>query len=250
VVAKEHSQRDTITKYGKREHTIRPPHFRPNYVPTIRARSTLFPELRMENFFTPAQRLAIEPLDCTDVQLAVSIETFLNHRWDWSAFYAFATDDEGEIWKLLWITENTFICVEDVYTEEHSAILRATFTATNGETHELVVLAIETESTSLAAEVSSVFWHAVTTSNCVKLRLEHWSSWFIVLCSGAALLQFLEASPSLELLDSEDFDFEEPTAVLLQLWRERISRSLLSSAFLTLRVQRTLSSDGFGTAKS
>jgi hypothetical protein len=65
----------------------------------------------MENFFTPAQRLAIEPLDCTDVQLAVSIETFLNHRWDWSAFYAFATDIEGEMWKLLWITEETLIWV-------------------------------------------------------------------------------------------------------------------------------------------
>jgi hypothetical protein len=116
---------------------------------------------------------------------------------------------EGEIWKLLWITENTFICVEDVYTEEHSAILRATFTATNGETHELVVLAIETESTSLAAEVSSVFWHAVTTSNCVKLSLEHWSNWDIGLCSGPALSHFLEASPSLELLEFDNFDFEE-----------------------------------------
>jgi hypothetical protein len=37
-----------------------------------------------------------EPLTSyTEVQLAVSIEELLNHRWDWSAFYAFATDDAG-----------------------------------------------------------------------------------------------------------------------------------------------------------
>jgi hypothetical protein len=82
---------------------------------------------------------------------------------------------------------------------------------------------MDKEAAPLAAEVSSIFWHAVTTSNCVTLRLEHWFSLFIGLYSGPALLQFLEASPSLELLDSEDFDFEEPTAVLLQLWRERTS---------------------------
>jgi hypothetical protein len=64
------------------------------------------------------------------------------------------------------------------------------------------------ESASLPAKASNIFWHAVTASNCVKLRVEHWFSWFR-LCSGPALLQFFEASPSLERLEFVDFDFEE-----------------------------------------
>jgi hypothetical protein len=172
----------------------------------------------MEDFFTPTRRLQDRHDTIfdgyTEVQLAVSLEEFMSHRWDWSAFYAFATDDEGEIWKLMWITEDTFICVEDDFTElefdeEDYAIQRAFFTATSGETHELV-LAKYMASASLSAEASSVFWHAVTTSNCVKLRLEHcWSNWFIALCSGPALLRFVEASPSLQLLEFENFDFNQ-----------------------------------------
>jgi hypothetical protein len=63
---------------------------------------------------------------------------------------------------------------------------------------------MDMESASLPAEASSVFWHAVTTSNCVKLRLKG-----SVLCSGPALLQFLEASPSLDLLEFYGFALEE-----------------------------------------
>jgi hypothetical protein len=171
----------------------------------------------MEHFFTPTRRLQIRHDNIfagyTEVQLAVSIEEFMSHRWDWSAFYAFATDDEGEIWKLLWITENTFICVEGEYTAvddqlENSAILRATFTAPSGETYD-VVLAVDKESASLSAGASRIFWHAVTTSNCVKLRLDHWFSGCIGLCSGPALSQFLEASPSLKLLEFVRFYFED-----------------------------------------
>jgi hypothetical protein len=86
---------------------------------------------------------------------------------------------------------------------------KALFTVPSGETHVLA-LAKETESSSLSAGVSSIFWHAVTTSNCVKLRLGHRSSRSMLgLCSGPALLQFLEASPSLELLEFKHFAFEE-----------------------------------------
>jgi hypothetical protein len=91
----------------------------------------------MENFFTPTRRFQDRHdyilAGYTEVQLAVSIEAFMNHPWDWSAFYAFAT--EGELWKLLWITDDTFICIEDKYTSldlilemVDSAIQRATFT--------------------------------------------------------------------------------------------------------------------------
>jgi hypothetical protein len=42
----------------------------------------------------------------------------------------------------------------------------------------------------------------------VKLKLDQWFRWF-GRCSGPALLQFLEASPSLELLELYNFAFEE-----------------------------------------
>jgi hypothetical protein len=169
----------------------------------------------MEHFFTPARRLWDQyGFDDTGVKLTVSIEAFLNHRWDWLEFQAFIKGDEGEIWKILWITEDSLIWVEDENNRMDSDLLedygsqqRAPLTAPSGEIHELV-LAICRESESVPAGASSVFWHAVTTSNCVKLQLEHRSNWF-GLCSGPALSQFLEASPSLELLEFNNFHFRE-----------------------------------------
>jgi hypothetical protein len=152
-------------------------------------------------------------LGFTEVRLAVSIEEFVNDGWDWSDLYDFATGAAGEMWKVLWITEDTFIWVNTqmnfVLLVQHQ-VWRATFTATNGQTQVLALAMTNTFSSSLSAGASSVFWHAVTTSNCVKLRLEHqYSVWCKGLCSGPALLHFLGASPSLELLEFIDFDFEE-----------------------------------------
>jgi hypothetical protein len=168
----------------------------------------------MEHFFKPTPRLPIEPYhDYAEVQLAVSMETFLNHSWDWSDLKAFFTGNVGEMWKVLWITEGTFIWFEDENTAvdfnllEDYAIQRATITASNDERYDLV-LAKNMDSASLSAGVSSIFWHAVTTSNCVKLRLRHWFSCF-ELCPGPALLQFLGASLFLELLEFKDFEFKE-----------------------------------------
>jgi hypothetical protein len=170
----------------------------------------------MEQFFTPTRWLP-EFGYYNEVQLAVSIEAFMNHSWDWSDFYAFVKGDEGEMWKILWITEDTFIfVVEDENSrmdfdleEDYSFQLSATFTTPSGGTHKLV-LAIDTrESSSLTAGASSIFWHAVTTSNHAKLKLED-SSHSFGLCSGPALSHFLEArSPSLELLELFNFYFKE-----------------------------------------
>jgi hypothetical protein len=71
---------------------------------------------------------------------------------------------------LIWVEdENNELDLEDMVGYE---VQRTTFTTTSGETHELV-LAIDKESASLAVGASSVFWHAVTTSTCVKIKLEH-----------------------------------------------------------------------------
>jgi hypothetical protein len=173
----------------------------------------------MENFFTPSRHLhdrygfPFEPQGYTEVKLAVSIEAFLNHSWGWSDLQAFVTSDAGYMGKVLWITENTFIWVEDDKTTVEfeklgcRAMQRATFTAISGETHALV-LAKAVNSASLAVGASSVFWHAVSTSHCVKLKMEPMNSRF-ELCSLLALLQFLETSPSLELLELEGFAFKE-----------------------------------------
>jgi hypothetical protein len=133
----------------------------------------------------------------------------MNHGWDWSDFRAFATGDEGEVWKVLWITDDAFMWVEDVESALPSnyAIQRATLAAPSGETHGLVLADVR-NSKLLSVEASSVFRHAMTTSNCVKLDLRHQPSWS-GLCSGPALLQLLEASPGLELLEFHGFAFKE-----------------------------------------
>jgi hypothetical protein len=114
----------------------------------------------MEHFFTPARRLHDrldcsdeEPLGYTEVQLAVSIKSFMNHSWDWSDLYAFVKGDEGEMWKILWITDEKFIFVEDENNlmdfdiqNEYEIHQRAMFTTKSGETHELI-LAIDQNAT-------------------------------------------------------------------------------------------------------
>lgn len=71
----------------------------------------------MERFFTPTRRLRPIALSgYSEVQLAESIEAFMNHGWDWADFRAFVTGgDEGS--KYLWITEDTCTWVEDENTE-------------------------------------------------------------------------------------------------------------------------------------
>jgi hypothetical protein len=182
----------------------------------------------MDHLFTPSRRLQTcldyihidsifdEPHGYTEVQLAVSIEAFLKHSWDWSDLQAFFIGDESEMVKILWITEDMFIWVEEDNNKEEFeelgdyVIERATFTATSGETHDLVLAKVGS-SVSLSAGVSSVFWHAVTTSKCVKLKLESMrkTDGVVQLCSGPALLHFLETSLSLKLLEFKDFSFEE-----------------------------------------
>jgi hypothetical protein len=200
----------------------------------------------MEEFFTPSRRLALETVPYTEVQLAVSIEAFMNHSWDWSAFFAFATDDDGEMWKILWITEDTLIWVEDEFAQlvfeemEYYAFQRASFTAASGETHTLV-LAMKRESSFLSAGASSAFWHIVLTSNCVKLRLEHWSSWRNGLCSSPALSQVFEASSSLELLEFEYFAFKEDHCRALA----TLERTTLEVTFLACTFDARDAEDAF-----
>jgi hypothetical protein len=170
----------------------------------------------MEHFFTPA-RPAMDmyefiPWGYSEVHLAVPIEAFLKHRWDWSDFRAFFAGDSGQRGTILWIAWDTLCWIESENTADEYAqhgdfdLQRAVFMAPSGETYVLV-LAKDVGSAFLSSGASSLFWHAVTTSNCVKLKLRLYYSSGIL--SGPAISQFLEASPGLELLEFESFTFEE-----------------------------------------
>jgi hypothetical protein len=169
----------------------------------------------MEDFFTPCRRLrdqnGFNHFAYVERELVVPIQTFLDHQWDWSDFRAFAAT--GEIWKILWIAEDTFISVEGPNAGGEfnqwlgeSSIQRAMFTVPCGETHT-VVLAHLSYNASLEAGAFSILWRVVTTSNCVQLKLENTRRKFGP-CSDPALPHFLEASPSLRLVELKGFDFK------------------------------------------
>jgi hypothetical protein len=171
----------------------------------------------MEHFFSPAQRHedqlpnTDEPFEYEVVELAVPVEEFLNHRWDWKDLRAFLVD--GEMLTIAWITEDSFIWVRDEHSEAFCPLeiseknLSAKFTAASGAEETLFLVKRPRNSASVLAEASSIFWHAVTTSNCVTLVLTACSS--LGLCSGLALSHFFRASPLLRDLQFADIDFKE-----------------------------------------
>jgi hypothetical protein len=177
--------------------------------------------LRMEQFFTPTQRLqeisptSPAPRGYTEVELTQPIEAFSNHPWDWSDFRAFATDavDGNQMWKIMWLTEDTLIWVENVNTSmgddflRHHAIQRATFTSLLNSERSVLVLAKPRMSSSLPASVSRIFRHAVITSNCFKLRVSHLRS-LMGIWHCPDLLKLWEIPP-LELLKFEGITFKE-----------------------------------------
>jgi hypothetical protein len=193
----------------------------------IRYTASAFPHCRsMEKFFSPARRLeeqvpnTDERFECEVAKLAVPMEEFLNQRWDWKGLRAFLMD--GEILTMAWITEDSFLWVRDEHSEAFCPLetlekdLSAKFTATSGaeETlflakrlHNSVFVERPHISASLSAGASSIFWHAVTTSNYATLVLTGCSS--LGLCSGPTLSQFLRLSPCLRDLQFADIGFEE-----------------------------------------
>jgi hypothetical protein len=174
----------------------------------------------VKHLFTPSQRLQDkfdmlydEEHGYTEVQLDVSINEFLNHRSDWSDFQSFFTADEDVMGKIIWITEDTLFWIENENTEMEldyrvRPIQRATFTTTSGETHHLVLANYYCDTGPLSAGAFSVFWHVVTTSNSVKLKLIYAHHGSVPLFETGPS-QLLETRTSLEPLEFEGFAFEE-----------------------------------------
>jgi hypothetical protein len=141
----------------------------------------------MEKFFSPTRQLrdiwehAIKPSDMddsfeqTEVQLAVPVEVFLKSRWDSEDFCAFARRDVID--GILWIIEDTtFIAVGNNISKDVTDdaaflyVLRATFTATNGQIHTLTLF--NDSGSAVSSGAISVFWRAIESSDSVKVYVE------------------------------------------------------------------------------
>jgi hypothetical protein len=179
----------------------------------------------MEKFFSPTRQLrdiwedAIEyrdmndPFVQTEVQLAVPVEEFLNTHWDWEDLSAFARRDVID--RIVWIIEDTtFIAVGNNISKnvtddaDFLYVLRANFTATNGQVHTLTLF--NDRESAVSSGAISVFWRAIETSDSVKVcidsRIEERGESFP---SGPILSQFLRGSPLLQRVDFEGFNFGE-----------------------------------------
>jgi hypothetical protein len=173
----------------------------------------------MEQFFSPTRRLQViwevysdgDPFEYAEVQLAVPLEEFLNHQWDWEDICAFSSGDM--IGKILWITDDIFLVVGDTSGFLHGNFLcdfqlHASFMATSGQEQTLTLAAFGDETITVSTREVGVFWRAITKNNSARVSIEnvnHSSR----LPSGPLLSQLLRETPSLQHLDFQSFIFEE-----------------------------------------
>ena len=137
----------------------------------------------MEQICTPTRRYqdTIYPdwddddngdFDYAEVQLDMSVEDFLVYRWDWKDLHAFLTGDVKP--KLLWITENAFLAVnEDGETDasNYADYIAATIQESSDLSYPALILVVIHPSDDVTAELG-VFWRAVATSKSVQLTIK------------------------------------------------------------------------------
>jgi hypothetical protein len=184
----------------------------------------------MERLFSPTRQLrdiwedAIEyrdmddPFEHTEVQLSVPVEEFLDTSWDWDDLSGFARKDGID--RIIWIVrDTTFIAVGNNLSKnvtddaDFLYVLRATFTTTNGQVHALTLFNDRDFSNDRDLPVSigacTLFWRAIETSNCVKIRIDSRMPDGESFSSGPILSQFLRGSPLLQRLDFLGLHFED-----------------------------------------
>ena len=111
----------------------------------------------MEQFFSPTRRRlpTDQPFEYKEVELGVPLEEFLNHRWDWKNLRVFLGD--GELPKIAWITEYSFIWVRDEHSQAFCPLetlendLSAKFTAASGAEETLFLVTRPLISASISA---------------------------------------------------------------------------------------------------
>jgi hypothetical protein len=193
----------------------------------------------MEDFFTPTRRLrdqsnGNEVFERDEVQLSVPLEDFMMQPWDWSDLLSFITG--GQMRKIVWITEDAFLAIEDGSSSYnlvnncfgYSAMMIAHLTPASRQTKYLPLagrlklplpMSCETKSLFIAmrtgsalflsAGLSNIFWRAATTSNSQTLDLATKVELF-GLCSAFSLSKLLEGSPLRSVsFKGYGFEFEE-----------------------------------------
>jgi hypothetical protein len=189
----------------------------------------------MEQFFTPIRRLELERqvvgendiadgrLEYAEVQLrsTITVVDFLVYRWDWEDLCAFVGDGDESLPKIIWITENAYLELGDVcgyhVDDDYASRLHARFTATSGREQQLTLF-LKCGEAPVSSEECSVFWRAITTSNCVKLNLQSDEDIYprVLSCRNSC-----EDRRS-RSLSSVEHTSRKSTATLLRQYRERI----------------------------
>jgi hypothetical protein len=175
----------------------------------------------MERFFTPIRRYqdmgVVDgddgPFEYTEVELAIPVEEFLSYSWEWKDLCAFASCDD--LPKIIWITPNAFLSVEEnVMNEPHffgsrlRVTLAAMLQATTGGRDNNTLMLLQDSHPADPTGACNVFWRAITTSNMPRLNVQDCRSCPGGLPSGPILSQFLRGSPSLQHIHMRGFDFK------------------------------------------
>jgi hypothetical protein len=135
----------------------------------------------MDQFFTPTRRYQdlfgvgmdddLGPFEYTEIELAVPVEEFLVCNLDWKYLWAFLTG-AGVTKKILWITEDVFLVVDDDENDFHfhddapGSFLKADFQGTSGQEQTLILACND-----FSIGVANVFWRAITTSNSIQVTI-------------------------------------------------------------------------------
>jgi hypothetical protein len=197
----------------------------------------------MDHFVTPTRRhqqhtSGDDPFNYIEVQLTVSIEDFLVSCWVWKDLLAFLTG--GETPKILWITDNVFLLVEegrngfDLDDHMSQTSILAKIVAANGQEQTLLLSNCIHSSIVVSTREVDVFWRAITTSNCAQLLIYNDSeSNRFGLPAGPLLSQFLRGNPSLRFLRFECVHFKEDHCRALM----TLARTNLEVAFVECKFE-------------
>jgi hypothetical protein len=177
----------------------------------------------MDQFFTPTRRYHdlcelgmdddLGPFEYTEMELAVPVEEFLVCDLDWKYLWAFLTG-AGVAQKILWITEDAFLVVENdenefrFHDDAPDYFLKADFQETSGREQSLILACASIDA---SIGVADVFWRAITKCNSIQVAILDYYGYYIHvgLPSGPILSKFLRESPSLQVLKFNDFLFDE-----------------------------------------
>jgi hypothetical protein len=173
----------------------------------------------MEQFFSPIVRYQdrwqednddAAPWEYNEVELSVPVEEFLSYQWGWKDLCAFITGDV--LRKIIWITEDAFLTIEEsgkVFQFDYDSLsdcMAATIQATSGGQEQILFLA-HLEHPVVSTGDVNVFWHAVATSNSMKVTIHNENRFRLP--SGPVLSQFLKQSPPRSVLKFDGFHFDE-----------------------------------------